>query len=62
MAREPGPEECDEAEEDDPFFEDFVDRAPPRNREAKTRLGESLGNQGLGQAQQKGLVQVVQAK
>ena len=45
MAKEPGPEDCDE--ELEPFFEDLVERAPPRNREARTIVGESLGNQGL---------------
>ena len=47
VAKEPGPEDCDEAEEEEPFLEDLVDRAPPRNREANTTLGESLGNHGL---------------
>jgi hypothetical protein len=50
VAREPGPEDCDEALE--PFLEDLDERAPPRNREARTIMGESLGNQGLRQAQQ----------
>lgn len=60
MAKEPGPEDCDE--ELEPFLEDLVERAPPWSREAKTIVGESLGNQGLRQAQQYGVVHVVQAK
>jgi hypothetical protein len=58
-ASEPGPEDCDD--ELEPFFDDFVERAPPRKRLAKTIVGESEGNHGLRQEQQNGVVQVAQA-
>ena len=58
-ASEPGPEDCDD--ELEPFFDDFVERAPPRKRLARTIVGESVGNHGLRHAQQKGVVQVAQA-
>lgn len=58
-AREPGPDDCDD--ELDPFLDDFVERAPPRKRLAKTSVGESVGNHGLQQEQQKGVVQVAHA-
>ena len=62
VARDPGPEVDDEEDDEEPFLEDFVERAPPRNREARITLGASPGNQGLRQAQQKGVLQVAQAK
>ena len=59
VARNPGPDDWEE--ELEPFFDDFVDRAPPRKWEARINVGESPGNQGLRQEQQKGEVHVVQA-
>lgn len=59
VAREPGPEDCDE--EPEPFLDDLVERAPPRKRLAKTSAGESPGNHGLRQQQQNGVVHVAQA-
>ena len=59
VAREPGPEDCEE--ELDSFLDDFVERAPPRNREASTSDGESLGNHGFLQEQQEGVTHVAHA-
>ena len=59
VARDPGPEDWDD--ELEPFLDDFVERAPPRKRLAKTIVGESPGNHGLRQEQQKGVVQAAQA-
>lgn len=60
VAREPGPE--DGEDEPDPSFDDLVERAPPRKRLARTMVGESPGNQGLRQEQQKGVTHVAHAK
>lgn len=59
VAREPGPEDWDD--ELDPFLDDLVEWAPPRKREARIKVGESLGNQGLRHEQQYGVMQVIQA-
>ena len=60
VVSEPGPDDCEE--ELEPFLEDLVERAPLRKREARTIVGESLGNHGLRHAQQYGVVHVAQAK
>ena len=58
--REPGPDDWDN--ELEPFLDDFVERAPPRKRLARTVVGASPGNQNFRHEQQKGVVQVTQAK
>lgn len=59
VARDPGPEDWDD--ELEPFLDDLVERAPPWKRLAKMIDGESPGNYGFRQEQQKGVVHMVQA-
>ena len=47
VARDPGPDDWEE--ELEPFLDDLVERAPPRKREARIKVGESPGNQGFRQ-------------